>query len=164
MSKAVLDSSVVIALSTLGYIHKLKNVFTEVLVPRAVYDEICVRGRGLIGERDLLEAVKEGVITVKDVKNRLLVNALLDPLALGEAETITLTVEEKADYIVMDDKLARARAKSMGLNVIGTLRVLRLMYDAKLIDKSQLLKCLEKLKQAGFRISDQVIKKVIRKI
>ena len=164
MSKAVLNSSVVIALSTLGYIHKLKNVFTEVLVPRAVYDEICVRGRGLIGERDLLEAVKEGVITVKDVKNRLLVNALLDPLALGEAETITLTVEEKADYIVMDDKLARARAKSMGLNVIGTLRVLRLMYDAKLIDKSQLLKCLEKLKQAGFRISDQVIKKVIRKI
>jgi len=164
LSKAVLNSSVVIALSTLGYIHKLKNVFTEVLVPRAVYDEICVRGRGLIGERDLLEAVKEGVITVKDVKNRLLVNALLDPLALGEAETITLTVEEKADYIVMDDKLARARAKSMGLNVIGTLRVLRLMYDAKLIDKNQLLKCLEKLKQAGFRISDQVIKKVIRKI
>lgn len=164
MSKAVLNSSVIIALSTLGYIHKLKNVFTEVLVPRAVYDEICVRGRGLIGERDLLEAVKEGVITVKDVKNRLLVNALLDPLALGEAETITLTVEEKADYIVMDDRLARARAKSMGLNVIGTLRVLRLMYDAKLIDKSQLLKCLEKLKQAGFRISDQVIKKVIRKI
>ena len=164
MSKAVLNSSVVIALSTLGYIHKLKNVFTEVLVARAIYDEVCVRGRGLIGERDLLEAVKEGVITVKDVKNRLLVNALLDPLALGEAETITLTVEEKADYIVMDDKLARARAKSMGLNVIGTLRVLRLMYDAKLIDKSQLLKCLEKLKQAGFRISDQVIKKVIRKI
>ena len=71
-----MNSSVVIALSTLGYIHKLKNVFTEVLVPRAVYDEICVRGRGLIGERDLLEAVKEGVITVKDVKNRLLVNAL----------------------------------------------------------------------------------------
>jgi predicted nucleic acid-binding protein len=101
---------------------------------------------------------------VKDVKNRLLVNALLDPLALGEAETITLTVEEKADYIVMDDKLASARAKSMGLNVVGTLRVLRLMYDAKLIDKNQLLKCLEKLKEAGFRISDQVINKAMRKI
>lgn len=163
MSKAVLDSSVIIALSTLGYLHKLKNVFTEIF-PRAVYNEICVRGLGLLGERDLLEAVKEGVITVKDVKNRLLVNALLDPLALGEAETITLTVEEKADYIVMDDKLARARAKSMGLNVVGTLRVLRLMYDIKLIDKSQLLKCLEKLKEAGFRISDQVINKAMRKI
>ena len=99
MSKAVLDSSVIIALSTLGYLHKLKNVFTEILIPRTVYDEICVRGLGLLGERDLLEAVKEGVITVKDVKNRLLVNALLDPLALGEAETITLTVEEKANTL-----------------------------------------------------------------
>jgi len=164
VSKAVLNSSVIIALSTLGYLDKLKYVFTEILIPRAVHDEVCVRGHGLTGERDLLEAVKEGIITVKDVKTRLLVNALLDPIALGEAETITLTVEEKADYIVMDDKLARRRAKSMGLNVVGTLRVLRLMYDARLIDKNQLLKALEKLKETGFRISDQVVNKAVRKI
>lgn len=164
MSKAVLNSSVIIALSTLGYLDKLKNIFTEVLTPRAVHDEICVKGRGLIGERELLKAVKAGLITVKDVKNRLLVNALLDPLAMGEAETIALTVEEKADYIVIDDKLARRRAKSMGLNVIGTLRVLRLMYDAKLIDKSQLLKSLEKLKETGFRISNKLLKKTARQI
>lgn len=83
---------------------------------------------------------------------------------MGEAETIALTVEEKADYIVMDDKLARRRAKSMGLNVIGTLRVLRLMYDTKLIDKSQLLKSLEKLKETGFRISNKLLKKTARQI
>lgn len=164
MSKAVLNSSVIIALSTLGYLDKLKHLFTQVLISKAVHDEICLKGRGLIGERELLEAVKTGIITVKDVKNRLLVNALLDPLAIGEAETIALTVEEKADYIVMDDKLARKRAKSMGLNVIGTLRVLRLMYDAQLIDKSQLLKSLEKLKETGFRISDKLLKKVAKQI
>jgi len=122
VSKVVLNSSVIIALSTLGYLDKLKHIFKEVLVTRAVYEEICVRGRGLMGERELLEAVKDGLIVVKDVKNRLLVNALLDPLAIGEAETITLAVEETADYIVIDDKLARRRAKSMGLNVVGTLR------------------------------------------
>jgi len=82
VSKAVLNSSVIIALSTLGYLDKLKQIFREVLTPRAVYDKICVRGRGLIGERELLEAVKDGLIIVKDVKNRLLVNALLDPLAV----------------------------------------------------------------------------------
>ena len=164
MSKAVLNSSIIIALSTLGYLDKLKHLFTQVLISKAVHDEICLKGRGLIGERELLEAVKTGIITVKDVKNRLLVNALLDPLAIGEAETIALTVEEKADYIVMDDKLARKRAKSMGLNVIGTLRVLRLMYDAQLIDKSQLLKSLEKLKETGFRISDKLLKKVAKQI
>jgi len=164
VSKAVLNSSVIIALSTLGYLDKLKHLFTQVLISEAVHDEICLKGRGLIGERELLEAVKTGIITVKDIKNRLLINALLDPLAMGEAETIALTVEEQADYIVMDDNLARKRAKSMGLNVIGTLRVLRLMYDAQLIDKSQLLKSLEKLKETGFRISDKLLKKVAKQI
>jgi len=162
--RAVLNSSVIIALSALGYLNKLNQVFREVLIPRGIYEEICVKGRGLIGERELLEAVKDGLITVKDVKNRLLVNALLDPLAVGEAETITLVVEEGADYIVIDDKLARRRAKSMGLNVIGTLRVLRLMHDAKLIDKREIIKALERLKEIGFRISDEVVNRVSREL
>ena len=162
MSKVVLNSSVIIALSTLGYLNKLKQIFKEILIAKAVYEEICIRGRGLIGERELLEAVKNNIIIVKDVKNRLLVNALLDPLAMGEAETITLASEERADHIVIDDKLARRRTKSMKLNVIGTLRILRLMYDAKLIDKHELIKALEKLKETGFRISEDITNRVLR--
>jgi len=162
VSKVVLNSSVIIALSTLGYFNKLKQIFKEILIAKAVYEEICIKGRGLIGERELLEAVKNNIIIVKDVKNRLLVNALLDPLAMGEAETITLASEERADHIVIDDKLARRRTKSMKLNVIGTLRILRLMYDAKLIDKHELIKALEKLKETGFRISEDITNRVLR--
>ena len=162
MSKVVLNSSVIIALSTIGYLNKLKQIFKEILIAKAVYEEICIKGRGLIGERELLEAVKNNIIIVKDVKNRLLVNALLDPLAMGEAETITLASEERADHIVIDDKLARRRAKSMKLNVIGTLRILRLMYDAKFIDKHELINALEKLKETGFRISEDIISRVLR--
>jgi len=162
VSKVVLNSSVIIALSTLGYFNKLKQIFKEILIAKAVYEEICIKGRGLIGERELLEAVKNNIIIVKDVKNRLLVNALVDPLAMGEAETITLASEERADYTVIDDKLARRRAKSMKLNVIGTLRILRLMYDAKFIDKHELINALEKLKETGFRISEDIINRVLR--
>jgi predicted nucleic acid-binding protein len=162
VSKVVLNSSVITALSTLGYLNKLKQIFTEILIAKAVYEEICIKGRGLIGERELLEAVKNNIIIVKEVKNRLLVNALLDPLAMGEAETITLASEEKADHIVIDDKLARRRAKSMKLNVIGTLRILRLMYDAKLIDKRETIKALKKLKETGFRISEDIANRVLR--
>jgi len=105
LSKAVLNSSVIIALSVLGYLGRLKRVFNEVLILMAVYEEICVKGRGLIGERELLEAV----------------NA-------------------------------------------GTLRVIRLMYDAKVIDKKAFLKVLEKLKETGFRVSDKVINKTLKKL
>lgn len=158
----MLDSSAIIALSQLGYLDGLRGIFSEALVPRAVYEEICLRGRGLVGERELSEAVEAGLISVRNVRNRILVNALLDPLGLGEAETIALALEEGADYAVLDDRLARRRARTMGLNVIGTLRVLRQMYDSKVMDKEALLKALEELRMAGFRVTDEVINKVLR--
>ena len=108
--------------------------------------------------------MKTKIIEVKEVKNRLLVNALLDPLAIGEAETITLASEEKADQIVLDDKAARRRAKAMKLNVIGTLRILRMMYDAKLIDKNEVIEALKKLKTMGFRIGEDVINIVVKEL
>lgn len=80
MSKAVLNSSVIIALSNLGYLNKLQLIFKRILVANAVYEEICIAGQGLMGEHELQEAVKANLIEVKEVKNRLLVNALLDPL------------------------------------------------------------------------------------
>jgi len=52
----------------------------------------------------------------------------------------------------------------MGLNVIGTLRILRLMYGAKLIRKSEFLNSLKKLREVGFRISDDVIRKVLQEL
>lgn len=160
----MLDSSAIIALSQLGYLDRLRGIFSEAMVPRAVYEEICFRGRGLVGERELSEAIEAGLISVRDVRNRVLVNALLDPLGLGEAETIALALEESADYAVLDDKLARRRARAMGLNVIGTLRVLRLMYDSKVIDKEGLIKALEELRILGFRVTDETINKVLRYI
>ncbi len=160
MSKAVLNSSVIIALSTLGYLKKIKPLFSEILIAKAVYQEICSAGQGLIGARELEEAVTTNLIEVKDVTNQLLLNALLDPLALGEAETIVLAVDEQADQVVLDHKAARRKAKAMKLNVIGTLRILRMMYDAKVISKTEIIKALAKLRETGFRISDSIIDKV----
>ena len=160
MTKAALDSSVIIALSTLGYLDKLKPLFEEILIAKAVYEEICSAGQGLVGDRELKEAIKNHLIEVKEVKNQLLVTALLDSLAVGEAETIVLAVDEHADQIVLDDKAARRKANAMKLNVIGTLRVLKMMYDAKVIGKTDLMKALEKLEEIGFRISEDIVNKV----
>jgi len=162
LTKVVLNSSVLIALSATGHLDKLGNVFEEPLVARAVYEEICVKGHGLLGDAELSEAVKRGPVKVRDVKNRVTVNALVDPLGLGEAETIALTVEENADYVVLDDRLARRRAKSLGLKVIGTLRVLRMMLEYGLMEKEELVEALEKLGEIGFRISSEVVKEALR--
>lgn len=121
-------------------------------------------GKGLVGERELEEAVRTKQIKTKEVTNRPLVTALLDSLAIGEAETIALAIDEKANQIVLDDKPARRKAEAMGLDVIGTLRILRMMYDAKLINKTEIIQALTKLSETGFRISDDVKNKVIKEL
>jgi predicted nucleic acid-binding protein len=160
LTKAVLNSSVIIALSTLDYLNKIKSVFEEVIIANAVYREICIAGQGLIGERELEEAIKTRQVEAKDAKNELLITALLDSLDIGEAETIALAIEEHADVIVLDDKTARRKAKALKLNVIGTLRILRMMYDAKVMSKKKFIESLVKLRETGFRISDAIINKV----
>jgi len=160
LSKAVLDSSAIIALSQLRYWKYLNQILDEILVPHAVFEEICVKGRGLPGDAELRRLLNEGLVTVRKIRNRVLVDALLDPLALGEAEVLALAIEENADYVVIDDKMARVRARNMGLKVIGTLRILRMIFDANLIDKNEFIRALETLKNIGFRISDKIIERV----
>ncbi len=69
-----------------------------------------------------------------------------------------------ADVIVLDDKAARRKAKALKLNMIGTLRILRMLYDAKIIDKTELIKSLTVLRETGFRISDEVINRVTKEL
>ena len=155
--RAILNSSAIIALSFLKHLDKLRNLFEKTLVANAVYDELCVAGRGLMGAAELSEAVREGAIEVKGVEDRTLVNALTESLSLGEAETIALTLKERTEFIVLDDRSARRRAENLGLNVIGTLRVLRMMFDNGLVDEGEFLSSIEKLREVGFRISDKVV-------
>jgi predicted nucleic acid-binding protein len=49
---------------------------------------------------------------------------ILDKLDEGESESIVLASELKADYIILDEKLARRKAGLLGLPVIGTLGIL----------------------------------------
>ena len=163
-AKAVLNSSVIIALSMLKRLEHLTYLFEEIMIPVAVYEEVCIRGHGLPGDMELREAVSKGVITIKSVRNRSLVAELCRELSVGEAEAIVLALEERADFIVLDDKLAREKATEMGLNVIGTLRVLRMFYDKGLMDKQALVSEIRKLREHGFWVSDNVIKRILKEL
>ena len=163
-AKAVLDSSVIIALSKLKRLEHLTHLFGEIMIPSAVYEEVCIRGRGLPGDKELREAVEKGVITIKNVRNRPLVVEFCRELSVGEAEAIALALEEGANFIILDDKLARKRAAELGLNVMGTLRVLRMFYDKGLMDKQVLVSEIRKLREHGFWVSDDVIKRILEEL
>jgi predicted nucleic acid-binding protein len=58
-----------------------------------------------------------------------MVDALCRKLGRGESETIVLAVENSADIVVLDDHVARVEAVRSGLNVKGTLGILKRLMD-----------------------------------
>ncbi len=141
----------------------LVSVYEEFIVPKAVYEEVVVKGYNKPGSRELEILVQRNKVRLLTPRSKGIVKALYDPLGLGEAEAIAVALEK--NYIVaLDDRIARSKARSMGLKIIGTLGLLRKAYDKGLIDKNTLIQALQQLKQHGFRISDNIIHEVIEKL
>ena len=86
-------------------------------MPRVVYDEVTVAGRGLTGAAEVLAA---DWLRVEDAPPDA---ALLSVLDGGEAAAIPLAERLHAALLV-DDAEARAIASARGLVVVGTLGVL----------------------------------------
>ena len=143
--KVVVDTSVLIALSSVGKLDLLRKLFTLVLVPRAVAEEY---GEPL-----------PRWIRVLDVNNKQLVRALLEYLHRGEAEAITLAIEVNADIVILDDKKARSIARRLDLKIIGTVGILILAKKQKLIDDIETE--INRLLQTSFYLSQDVITKVL---
>ncbi len=145
--KAVVDTSVLIALSNIGRLGLLRELFSNVLVPKAVAEEY---GEPL-----------PSWIKVFEVKDKHLVQVLLEYLHRGEAEAIALAVELQGAIIALDDKKARITARRLGLKVIGTLGILILAKKKGLI--SDLREEIEKLLHTSFRLSQEVIQEALKK-
>jgi len=158
----VVDSSVIIALAEVNTADIIVALDMKIIVPYAVYEEVAIKGRGRPGSKELEDLVHQGKIEVLTPRDRALAEALHDPLGMGESETIALAAEHSCTA-VLDDRIARLKAKAMGLKVIGTIGLLRLAYDKGLIDRDKLVQALRKLKEHGFRISDEIISEVLKR-
>ena len=132
-------------------------------MPHAVYEEVVAKGHGRPGSKELEDLVRQGKIKVLAPRDRVLVEALHDPLGIGESEAIALAVEHNCT-VLLDDRIARLKAKSMGLKVMGTIGLLRLAHDKGLIDRDKLVRALGKLKEHGFRVSDEIINEALKRI
>jgi len=158
----VLDSSAIIALAEVNMTDIIEALGMEIIIPNAVYEEVVARGHDKPGSKELGDLVRQGKVILTP-RDRALVEALHDPLGMGESEAIALAVEYKCT-VILDDRIARLKAKSMELKVKGTIGLLRLAYDKGLIDKGKLVQALRGLKEHGFRVSDEIINEVLRKL
>jgi len=156
--RIVADSSCLIALAQIELFGLLQEVFSKIYIPRAVYEEVVVKGRGEPGSGETEAALKDGWILMKDVNDRTAIDALKAILGKGESEVIILCKELRADYALIDERTARHRAELMSVDTMGVLGIMDLAIEMGFtIDKRSLVK---QLKAVGFRISDKLYKRM----
>ena len=116
--KTVSNTTPIISLSAIGKIEILRDLFREIIIPQAVYEEIkAKKGVGY-------HSVDSNFIKVQPIQTKNHKLLLSDRLDLGEAETIILAKEITADNVIIDENLGYIVAKEYNLNVIRTLSIL----------------------------------------
>jgi predicted nucleic acid-binding protein len=143
----VSNAGPLIALAKIERFGLLRALFNKIAIPQAVYDEVVVRGKGRAGADETRKAVGDW-IEVQDVQNEAMVKGFLTKLGRGESETIALALELEADLVLLDDYKARTTAEFMGLNITGTVGVLK--------------RILDELRVKGVRLSDKVYSEVLK--
>jgi uncharacterized protein len=159
--KAVANSSVLIALSTVGQVGLLPRRFIEgVLVPQAVWREVVETGKGQPGAEEVASA---SWVVVREVRDTALVSLLRGELDEGEAEAIALAREEHVSAVLLDEKDARRVARRLKLQVLGTVGLL--IWAKRVGAIASLREQLDTLRTVGrFRLSQSVIEEALRAV
>jgi predicted nucleic acid-binding protein len=133
MPAVVSDSSPLIYLAWLGQFDLLRQLYGQLAVPVAVWDEVALRGGDLPGAGELRNAAAAGWIRVE------MPTKPLDPdelagvkIDLGEIQAIAIAIEQRT-LLIIDDSDGRQVARRLGVEVTGTLGVLVRAKHQKLI-------------------------------
>lgn len=118
--RVVVNATPIIALSLIGSIDLLRQLYVEILIPPAVHAEVLSGG---IERAGMLELKQASWIRDTPLQSPRSADLLVD-LARGEAEVLVLALEQQADMVILDERLARRHAQRLGIPVTGTLGVL----------------------------------------
>lgn len=155
MPKAITNTSPLLYLYRADVIEWLPKLFDEIWTPDAVAEEL------IEGERrgyDVPIPANYNWLKVKAPRSVPSEWLTLD-LGLGELETMALALENVDRIVILDDALARRIARSAGLSVWGTLKVL-LEAKAQGITGTVLPE-IDRLRDAGMWISDELLQRVL---
>lgn len=160
MKKVIIaDSSPLIAFGSIEQLSIVFELFGKVLIPQTVAQECLVDSSrpGAIAIAKAIEARKIQIYPSVELGE---VDVMLAVLDQGEAEAISLAHSLKLP-LVIDEKLGRGIAREMGIKIIGTVGILLLAKEKKII---KLIKpILQKLKDGHYFLSDALIKEVLKR-
>jgi predicted nucleic acid-binding protein len=156
MTRVVIsDTSPVRYLVLIGQVELLPALYTEVLIPQAVADELRQPAtpelvRGWIAHRPSWLRVVPPTAGP----------APASPVDLdrGEHDAIVLALQLKADLVLMDEREGVEEARRLGLIVTGTVGILDLAAERGLID---LVPAIARLRETNFRINPSLLDRLL---
>ena len=152
--KIVLNTSPVIFLAKIDCLTLLKNCVEELYIPEAVFHEL----------NNYLPPEFIKVHQVSEI-GKAYVQGALGRLHQGELEAMILAKEITADYIVLDDLLARNKAQRLGIHVIGTIGLLLWLEKRGLLSKEQTWQKITQLtEQHGMYLSTPLLQQLKNKL
>lgn len=149
----VADSSALIALSICNQLTLLEQLFGQVVVPKAVYDEATQPNKK---QANQLKTYLADKVRQVDMRQYVFLDGFADA---GETEAMVLYKQIHADKLLIDDQRGRNVAKINHIETIGSLGVLLTAKQRGLIDK--IAPILDQLSQSDIYFSDQLMAMVL---
>ena len=156
------DTAALSSLAIAGQLSLLQKLYTTVIIPQAVADELA---NASSGEARVVAIPTLAWIEIRQASNSTMVQTLqeqhnLDP---GDAEAIILALELGADRLLMDERLSRKEAIRLGLPITGMLGILVAAKKEGLIVAVKPVMD-ELISQAGFWVSGQLYDEVLQAV
>ena len=149
------NNSPLVGLFGLNLLFLLRDLYTEVWIPRKVKNEFLEKDP--IVRREALEnAPWIKTIDLTDPQTAAIYVELDD----GEAETLALANEHDAHLVLLDEKMGRQTAEEVGLTVKGTIGILLEAKQTGLIDVIKPL--LIRLQDNGMHLSESLINNALQ--
>jgi len=149
------NNSPLVALWRLDLLSLLRDLYTEVWIPREVEKEFL----GI--EKQFRQEALNNASWIKTIdltdSESIPVNNRLDP---GEVSVLALAKKHDARFVIIDEKKARREARKIGLSLKGTVGVLLDAKENGLIDKIKPL--LIALKRNGMHLDASIITEALQ--
>jgi predicted nucleic acid-binding protein len=153
--RAIFNCSPLVFLVKLDMLEKALKLFDDSYIPLEVREELLKRDDKV--REKVFELCSENQIKQINYKNVNLFRSLNKKLGKGESSVIAVAIENFSDsgIVILDDHVARRQATDLGLNVKGTLAIIKKLKSLKeiIVDTSDLY---EKLINIGFRIKKDI--------
>jgi predicted nucleic acid-binding protein len=149
----IADSSALVALALCGGLDLLDQLFDEIKVPQAVYQEVIVKGKPAA---QTLQTYLQGKVIPVSLSSIIITGS---GLGQGEMEAMALYKTTHADYLLVDDSRARKVARLNKITITGSLGILLLAKHRGII--KQVKPHLDQLRQTNLRISASLIQRTL---